>query len=111
MPAVIELGRNDAISESSTGRLTAQLVDEDGANISSAAVSALVATLWDHTGAVVNSRNQLTILNANGGTLSGTGLLTQTLAVADTVAVAAGPTPRSVRGSGFLSRLPGPWCP
>lgn len=91
MPAVIQFGTDDAIPESSTGRLTAQLVDEDGANISSAAVSALVATLTDDAGAIVNSRNALTILGANGGTLSASGLLTQVLAVADTAARSTGP--------------------
>jgi hypothetical protein len=91
MPAVITKATDEAIPESATAVLTAQLVDEDGANIDSSAVTALVATLTNHAGAIVNSRNALTILGANGGTLSSTGLLTQVLAVADTVAVEAGP--------------------
>jgi hypothetical protein len=91
MPAVIEFGREDAIPESTTGQLGAQLDDEDGEEIASSAVTALVATLTDDVGAIVNSRSALTILGANGGTLSSTGLLTQVLAVADTVARATGP--------------------
>jgi hypothetical protein len=91
MPAVIEFGREVAISESSSGRLRAQLTDEDGANIVSSAVLTLVGTLQNHLGAVVNSRNALTILGANGGTLSVGGLLTLLVQPADTVAVEAGP--------------------
>jgi hypothetical protein len=93
MAAVIEFARTpgDVIAESSTGRLQAQLVSEAGANIDSSAVVSLVGTLQNHLGSVVNSRNQLTILNANGGTLSSTGLLTLILTPADTVAVEAGP--------------------
>jgi hypothetical protein len=91
MPAVIELARSQAIPESATGTLGAQLVANDGSNIESSAVTALVATLTDHRGTIVNSRDDLTILNANGGSLSSTGFLTQTLSVADTVAVETGP--------------------
>lgn len=91
MPAVVRFPTVDAIAESSSGRLQAQLVDEDGANIGSSAVSALVGTLLNHLGAVVNSRSALTILGANGGTLSSTGLLTIQLSALDTVAVEAGP--------------------
>jgi hypothetical protein len=91
MPAVIELARSQAIPESATGTLGAQLVANDGSNIESSAVTALVATLTNHKGDIVNSRDELTILGNNGGSLSSTGYLTQTLSVADTVAVEAGP--------------------
>jgi hypothetical protein len=91
MPAVIEFSRAEAIPESATGTLGAQLVANDGSNIESSAVTALVATLTDHRGTIVNSRDDLTILNANGGSLSSTGFLTQTLSVADTAAVETGP--------------------
>jgi hypothetical protein len=91
MPAVIELPRSQAIPESATGTLGAQLVANDGSNIESSAVTALAATLTNHQGTIVNSRDGLTIFGANGGALSSTGYLTQTLSVADTAAVETGP--------------------
>lgn len=91
MPPVIELARSQSIPESATGTLGAQLVGADGANIDSSAVTTLVATLTDHRGTIVNSRDDLSILGANGGSLSSTGYLTQTLSVADTAAVETGP--------------------
>lgn len=96
MPAVIEFPRSQAIPESSTGTIGGQLAGDDGANIDSSAVTALVATLTDHRGTVINGRSgdtplTHTILNANGGSLSSTGFLTQTLSAADTVAVETGP--------------------
>jgi hypothetical protein len=96
MPAVIELARSQAIPESATGTLGAQLVANDGSNIESSAVTALVATLTDHRGTIINGRSEETplthtILNANGGSLSSTGYLTQVLSVADTAAVETGP--------------------
>jgi hypothetical protein len=89
MPAVIEFSRAEAIPESTTGTIGAQLTSA-GQNIESSAVTALVATLTDHRGTIVNSRDELSILGANGGSLSATGYLTQTLSVADTAAVEAG---------------------
>ena len=91
MPAVIEFPRSQAIPESSTGTIGAQLAGDSGSDIGSSAVSALVATLTNHQGTIVNSRDELTILGANGGSLSSTGYLTQVLSVADTVAVEIGP--------------------
>lgn len=91
MPAVIQFGTHDAIAEATTATLSAQLVDEAGADIESSAVSALVATLLDDRGAVLNGREALTILGANGGSLGASGLLTQTLSPADTAARATGP--------------------
>jgi hypothetical protein len=96
MPAVIEFSRAEAIPESTTGTIEAQLAGDDGADIESSAVTALVATLTDHRGTIVNGRSDETplthtILNANGGSLSSTGYLTQTLSVSDTVAVETGP--------------------
>ena len=91
MPAVIEFPRSQAIPESSTGTIGAQLAGDDGDDIESSAVTALVATLTNHQGTIVNSRDELTILGANGGSLSSTGYLTQELSVADTVAVEVGP--------------------
>lgn len=90
MPAVIEFPRSQAIPESSTGTLGAQL-SSAGQDIESSAVTALAATLTNHQGTIVNSRDGLTILGANGGSLSSTGFLTQTLSAADTVAVETGP--------------------
>jgi hypothetical protein len=90
MPAVIEFSRAEAIPESTTGTIGAQL-SSAGANIESSAVTALAATLTNHQGTIVNARDGLTILGANGGSLSSTGYLTQELSPADTVAVETGP--------------------
>jgi hypothetical protein len=90
MPAVIEFSRAEAIPESTTGTIGAQL-SSAGANIESSAVTALAATLTNHQGTIVNSRDGLTILGANGGSLSSTGYLTQELSPSDTVAVETGP--------------------
>jgi hypothetical protein len=96
MPAVIEFSRADAIPESTTGTLGAQLDGDNGGDLVSSAVTALVATLTNHQGTIVNGRSAATplthtILNANGGTLSSTGFLTQVFSPADTVAVETGP--------------------
>jgi len=72
--------------ESST--ITALLTDATGANLDTASVLTLTATLVNATtGAVINSRNAQTILNANGGSLAdngdGNALLTLKLSPAD----------------------------
>jgi hypothetical protein len=80
-----------AFAESSTGRIGGQLKDEDAANITLSAVTALVGTLTNHLGAVVNSRSAQNMLNANNATVSADGAFVLELQVADTAAVEAGP--------------------
>jgi hypothetical protein len=82
---------SEAFAESSTGRIGGQLKDHAGANIDLSAVTALVGTLTNHLGAVVNSRSAQNMLNANNATVSSTGAFVLELQPADTVAVEAGP--------------------
>jgi hypothetical protein len=81
---------SDAFAESSTGRIGGQLT-YNGSNIDLSAVTALVGTLTNHLGAVVNSRSAQNMLNANNATVSSTGAFVLELQVADTAAVEAGP--------------------
>lgn len=82
---------SDAFAESSTGRLGGDLVDADSAAIQLSALSALVGTLTNHLGAVVNSRSAQNMLNANNATVSAGGAFVLELQPADTAAVEAGP--------------------
>lgn len=76
------------VCEKTTCQLTLQLTDETNANMTSAQVSTLTLTLYEkRTGTVINSRTASNILNANGGTLSSSALLTLALAVLDNVLV------------------------
>ena len=76
-----------AISERSTARYTCALVDATGAAIVSASLLTLTATLTDRGGAIINGRNAVSILNANGGTVTPQGVVTFILSAADTVAL------------------------
>lgn len=58
-------------TEGSTVRMTATLVDEDGAAVLASAVTDVRVTLAKYpTGAVINSRTNQSALNANGGTVT-----------------------------------------
>lgn len=75
---------SDGVPEKTTARLTAVLKDEADAVVGSAALTTLTLTLYDErTGAILNLRNQQSVLNANGGAVDANGNLTMTLAVAD----------------------------
>lgn len=72
-------------NELDTAYLTGELTDHLGVPIPAASITTLKLWITDEaTGVVVNSRNGLSILNANGGTLDATsGAWTLTLASAD----------------------------
>lgn len=75
----------DSIAELTTQRLTARIRDENGVGFKP---DTLTLLLYDvATSGVINSRNRVSIRDANGGTLSATGLLTLQLDPADTVIV------------------------
>lgn len=75
---------SNAIAEKTTARVTAVLRDELGAGISAAQLTALTLTIYDiATGGVINSRNKINILNANGGDVDSSGNLTYWMTPAD----------------------------
>lgn len=77
--------------EKATTRVTAKITDEAAAALGSAALNTLTLTLYNFAdGAIINSRNQQSILNANGGVVDASGNLTLTLAPADMVIVDTG---------------------
>ena len=76
------------INEATTGRYTATMYDETGAVIDGTALTTLTLTLYDKkTGTVINSRNALNALNANGVAVTSAGALTWTIAKEDTIVV------------------------
>jgi hypothetical protein len=74
--------------EGETPQYTATITDDLGAPLPAASLSTLTLTLYviksDGTTAYVNSRNAQNVLNANNVTVSGVGLVTWSLQVADT---------------------------
>lgn len=87
--AVKEFPTSEAFSESSTGRITGQLVNQDGDDIELSALSALVGTLVNDAGTKI--RDAQNMLNANNATVSSTGAFVLELQVADTAARESGP--------------------
>lgn len=74
-----------AIFEETTRFLTATIEDEDGDGFKPEALTLL---LYDvETGQVVNSRNRVSVLDANGGAVTAGGVLTMELLPADNVIV------------------------
>ncbi len=64
--------------------------DMTGAAIAKASLLSLVATLYDEsTSAIINSRNAVSVLDANGGTVASDGTLTLRLQPADSPIVTA----------------------
>ena len=79
------------VCEKTTCQLTLQMTDQAGVNLTLAQVTTLTLTLYDkRSGAIINSRTASNILNANGGTVSSSALLTLVLAVADNVKLTQG---------------------
>jgi len=89
--AVKQFDTKDAFAESSTGTLSGQLVQPNGSNIERSAISALVGTLVNDLGAVVNSRSAQDMLNDHDATVSESGAFALELQPADTAAREAGP--------------------
>lgn len=72
------------LCEQTTAQLTLQLTDEADVAIAKADLASLTLTLYDRaTGTVLNGRNAQTVLDANGGSVSATGLVTLLLSDAD----------------------------
>ena len=74
------------ILEDSSGEIQGTLTEEDGvAPIPGGTLTTLTLTLYadDAAQTIINGRNAQDILNANGGTVNGAGVLTLTLAPAD----------------------------
>jgi hypothetical protein len=90
MPVVTTIPTRKAIPEGTNGRVRARLKDEDGAAIDTSAVTATVATLHDHRGNVVNSREAQDVYGVNGGSWATGGWFTLQLTSADTQ-VSSGP--------------------
>lgn len=90
MPAVIVIPASQGLAEGTSGTLSATLKDETGAAIDISAVSATAATLHDHRGDVVNSRNAQDVYGTNGGSWASGGVFTLLLTPADTQ-VSTGP--------------------
>ena len=72
------------IAENASARFTGVLKDEGGSTIPAASLTTLTLTIYDQaTGAVINSRNDVSILNANGGVVDGSGNLVMQFDPAD----------------------------
>jgi hypothetical protein len=73
------------IDERTTPTFAWQIVDADGVGVPAASLASLTWWLFNKaTGAVINSRNGTSILNANNGTVDGSGNATLVLEAADT---------------------------
>jgi hypothetical protein len=82
---------DDSVAEGTTCQITGTLVDETGTAIPGASLTTLRFTLYNKTGlTILNSRNAVDILNANGGTVDSAGLVTMILDPADNQIVGAG---------------------
>jgi hypothetical protein len=76
------------VNEQVTALLTGIFKDEAGNLLGSANMTALVGTLYDRkTGTVINGFNEKNLLNANGGTLDGSGNFSLLLTPADNAIV------------------------
>lgn len=77
------------VNERTTAKYTTDpLVDEDGVVIPGTLVTAATLTLYDQkTGAIINSRNQQNVNNANNVTIADTGILSWALQPADNAIV------------------------
>lgn len=73
------------LAEGVSPRLTATITDETGAPVPAANLSTLKLTLYDLiSDAIVNGRDKVNVLNANGGTVDAQGLFTWQGSPADT---------------------------
>ena len=80
MPTTPRTVLTDVIPERTTQKFTAVIKDENGAAIPAASLTTLTLTLYALDGAqagtVINSVDDMNILNANRGTVDGSGNLT-----------------------------------
>lgn len=77
------------VNERSTARYTTDpLTDEDGAVVAGSILSSATLTLYDQrTGAILNSRNQQNVNQANGVSISDAGVVSWLLVPADNAIV------------------------
>jgi hypothetical protein len=79
------------IAEQTRAALTFTVQDEDGTALADTDLDTLTVTLYNVTdGAVINSRTATSILNANGGTVSGAGAGRWEMDPADTAIIGTG---------------------
>ncbi len=81
----------DPIPEKTTPRLTGVIRDEAGAAIPAASLTTLTLTLYnlDAAQTIINARDAVSILNANGGTVDSSGNMAFPMTAADTALVDA----------------------
>lgn len=76
------------VPEQTSALYTATLVDETGAVVPGTSLLTLTLTLYDKTtGGILNSRNAQNVLNANGVTIDANGLVSWTIAPADSLII------------------------
>lgn len=75
---------DDFVDAGETPNLTATLYDAEGGSLAKSAVKSVVMSVYDEAGAVINSRNEVDILDNNDCTLAADGTLTVRFATADT---------------------------
>lgn len=83
MPPIKTFGTNESVPEKATS-LYAGTLTYLGAAIDSSAVSEIVMTMVDGSGAIVNNREAVNVFNANGGELASGGAFTFQVTPADT---------------------------
>ena len=89
----------DIVAEKTTCRITGALVDEAGAALGAAQLTALTLTLYAliDTLPIINTNTDKNIKNANQGTIDADGIFTLTLAPADNAIQATGATSETHR--------------
>lgn len=81
----------DPIDERSSGTYECTLHDQAGDAITTARLTSLKIKLVERTlGTVINSRNEQSVLNVNGGALSALGVFTWTFGPLDTAIIGTG---------------------
>jgi hypothetical protein len=84
----------ESVPELSTCRITGQLVDENDVGVPAAQLNTFTMTLWaitpDGTRPIVNGNSNIDVLNANQGTVDGSGNFVITLSELDNIIMASG---------------------
>src|SRR6185312_4273183 len=74
----------NAVAEQTTSRITGTIVDDAGVAIPASALVTLTLTLYNRRGpTILNSRDNVSVLNTNGGTVDSAGKFAMTLDPAD----------------------------
>jgi len=84
---------DDPIAEGATARVNFKVVDEDGAGLEAVNLDALTVTLFnERDGTIINSREDINILNVNGGIVGVDGVSSWTMDPDDNPILAPSPT-------------------